>query len=56
MAEFSGKVAIVAGGALGIGLAAARRLARDDASRIRSSRRWTTCEGRASRHGVSGPT
>jgi NAD(P)-dependent dehydrogenase (short-subunit alcohol dehydrogenase family) len=32
MAEFSGKVAIVAGGALGIGLAAARRLARDDAS------------------------
>src|SRR5215210_2746382 len=32
MAEFSGKVAIVAGGALGIGLAAARRLAQDDAS------------------------
>jgi NAD(P)-dependent dehydrogenase (short-subunit alcohol dehydrogenase family) len=32
MSEFSGKVAIVAGGALGIGLAAARRLARDDAS------------------------
>ena len=32
MAEFSGKVAIVAGGALGIGRAAARRLAQDDAS------------------------
>lgn len=32
MAEFSGKVAIVAGGALGIGLAAARRLAQDGAS------------------------
>ena len=32
MAEFSGKVAIVAGGALGIGLAAARRLAEGDAS------------------------
>lgn len=32
MAEFSGKVAIVAGGALGIGLSAARRLAQDDAS------------------------
>jgi NAD(P)-dependent dehydrogenase (short-subunit alcohol dehydrogenase family) len=31
MAEFSGKVAIVAGGALGIGLAAARRLAQDEA-------------------------
>jgi NAD(P)-dependent dehydrogenase (short-subunit alcohol dehydrogenase family) len=30
--EFSGKVAIVAGGALGIGRAAARRLAQDDAS------------------------
>ncbi|MGI8859577.1 MAG: SDR family NAD(P)-dependent oxidoreductase [Rubrobacteraceae bacterium] len=32
MTEFSGKVAIVAGGALGIGRAAARRLAQDDAS------------------------
>lgn len=32
MAEFSGKAAIVAGGALGIGLAAARRLAQDEAS------------------------
>ncbi|HET7271487.1 MAG TPA: glucose 1-dehydrogenase [Rubrobacter sp.] len=31
MAEFSGKVAIVAGGALGIGLAAARRLAQGEA-------------------------
>lgn len=31
MAEFSGKVAIVAGGALGIGRAAARRLAQDEA-------------------------
>jgi NAD(P)-dependent dehydrogenase (short-subunit alcohol dehydrogenase family) len=32
MAEFSGKVAIIAGGALGIGRAAARRLAQDGAS------------------------
>jgi NAD(P)-dependent dehydrogenase (short-subunit alcohol dehydrogenase family) len=32
MAEFSGKVAIVAGGALGIGRAVARRLATDGAS------------------------
>jgi len=32
MAEFSGKVALVAGGALGIGLAAARRLAQDGAA------------------------
>lgn len=32
MSEFSGKVAIVAGGALGIGLAAARRLAQGGAS------------------------
>src|SRR5215211_4711413 len=32
MAEFSGKVAIVAGGALGIGRAAARKLATEDAS------------------------
>jgi NAD(P)-dependent dehydrogenase (short-subunit alcohol dehydrogenase family) len=32
MAEFSGKVAIVAGGALGIGRAAARKLALEDAS------------------------
>jgi NAD(P)-dependent dehydrogenase (short-subunit alcohol dehydrogenase family) len=32
MAEFSGKVAVVAGGARGIGLAAARKLATEDAS------------------------
>ncbi len=32
MSEFSGSVAIVAGGALGIGRAAAQRLAQDDAS------------------------
>ena len=32
MAEFSGKVAIVAGGAQGIGRAAARKLAAGDAS------------------------
>ena len=32
MAEFSGKVAIVAGGARGIGRAAARKLAAEDAS------------------------
>jgi NAD(P)-dependent dehydrogenase (short-subunit alcohol dehydrogenase family) len=32
MAEFSGKVAVVAGGARGIGLAAARKLAREGAS------------------------
>ncbi len=32
MTDFSGKVAIVTGGALGIGRAAARRLAQDDAS------------------------
>ena len=32
MAEYSGRVAIVAGGALGIGRAAARKLATEDAS------------------------
>src|SRR5215213_1554719 len=37
MAEFSGKVAIVTGGALGIGRAAARKLAREGASVVTSS-------------------
>ena len=32
MAEFSGKVAVVAGGARGIGRAAARKLALEDAA------------------------
>jgi NAD(P)-dependent dehydrogenase (short-subunit alcohol dehydrogenase family) len=44
MAEFSGKVAIVAGGALGIGLAATRKLAAEDASVVICSDRENQVE------------
>ena len=45
MAEFSGKVAIVAGGALGIGRAAARKLATEGASVVICSDREDQVEG-----------
>ena len=45
MTEFSGKVAIVAGGALGIGRAAARKLATEDASVVICSDREEQVEG-----------
>src|SRR5215204_2118235 len=45
MAEFSGKVAIVTGGALGIGRAAARKLAREGASVVICSDREEQVEG-----------
>ena len=45
MAEFSGKVAIVAGGARGIGRAAARKLAAEDASVVICSDREDQVEG-----------
>jgi NAD(P)-dependent dehydrogenase (short-subunit alcohol dehydrogenase family) len=45
MAEFSGKVAIVAGGALGIGRAAARKMAAEDASVVICSDREEQVEG-----------
>src|SRR3712207_3559525 len=44
MAEFSGKVAIVAGGALGIGRAAARKLAAEGASVVICSDREEQAE------------
>jgi NAD(P)-dependent dehydrogenase (short-subunit alcohol dehydrogenase family) len=47
MSEFSEKVAIVAGGALGIGRAAARRLAQDDASVVICSDHEEQVEGTA---------
>jgi NAD(P)-dependent dehydrogenase (short-subunit alcohol dehydrogenase family) len=45
VAEFSGKVAIVAGGALGIGRAAARKLAAEGASVVICSDREDQVEG-----------
>ena len=45
MAEFSGKVAVVAGGALGIGRAAARKLAAEGASVVICSDREEQVEG-----------
>ena len=54
MAEFSGKVAVVAGGALGIGRAAARKLAAEGASVVICSDRQDQVEGAAAELRVEG--